>query len=155
MVGTHTPIALLFRKPFNKLPKKNIHLFLSEQTTDSLWTSFKAEDSVNAVHQISDILKLNLKYHGIEGKLNSETKSIKKLKNLVSNSKKHLKAKALASKESAQAFLKLLDAVNHAKKSDILSVLKDKTHQDITPQLMDIIGKAIFKFKVSPLEGDH
>ena len=120
-----------------------------------MWTSFKAEDSVNAVHQISDILKLNLKYHGIEGKINSETKSIKKLKNLVSNSKKHLKAKALASKESAQAFLKLLDAVNHAKKSDILSVLKDKTHQDITPQLMDIIGKAIFKFKVSPLGGDH
>ena len=62
------------------------------------------------------------------------------MKNLVSNSKKHLRARSLSSKESAQAFISLLSGVNYAKNSDVLAILKDKSHQDITTQLMDVIG---------------
>ena len=39
-----------------------------------------------------------------------------------------------------EAFLALLEAVNHAQKADILAILKDKSLQDITTQLMDVIG---------------
>ena len=30
--------------------------------------------------------------------------------------------------------------MNYAKNSDVLAILKDKSHQDITTQLMDVIG---------------
>ena len=39
-----------------------------------------------------------------------------------------------------EAFLALLEAFNHAQKADILAILKDKSLQDITTQLMDVIG---------------
>ena len=100
----------------------------------------KATDATEAVNQISELLQILLKEHAIEGKISTEVKPSKKLKTLLSNSKKHLRTRALSSKESAHAFITLLSGVNHAKNTDVLAMLKDKSQQDITTQLMDVIG---------------
>lgn len=93
------------------------------------------------MQQISNLLEIEFDPVKIEGEfIRLKEKKGKKVKATLSTNKKHLRSKSLATKESAQAFIKLLNVVDHASKEDILQILKDKSHQDILPQLIDIIG---------------
>ena len=89
---------------------------------------------------ISNQLEINLKLHEIQAEFEDTKKKSKSVKSLLNSNKKHFKLKNLATKDSAQAFIKVLQAVNVAEKSDILNVLKEKSFQEIMPQIMDMIG---------------
>ena len=54
-----------------------------------------------------------------------------KLKSLLNSSKKYLKPDMLATRESAKAFLTLLEVFKEASKDDLIALIKDKKHRDI------------------------
>jgi len=114
-------------------------LTLKEQSSDTAWSDFEVKEG-DLLHKISELLELDLKRHGIQAKFKHDPMKATKLKSLVSHSKKHFKSKSLSTKESAQVFVKILGAVDHATKEDVITVLKDKNLQEIMPQFMDVIG---------------
>ena len=81
-----------------------------------------------------------MKPHEIQAETEVSKKKPKSFKSILNSSKKHLKEKSLATKESAQAFLKIHQSLSYATKEDILAVFKDKNLQEMMPQIMDIIG---------------
>ena len=86
---------------------------------------------MDAIHQINQILKLDLKPHNIEATQIEKKKGKNKFKTLMNSLKKQFKTKYLASKDSAKAFLKALKAIDHASEADIKTFLKDKTINEI------------------------
>lgn len=98
---------------------------------DDGWATFEADDAGIAVEKIIQTLQLDLKKHGIEAEKKSKKVKAGKLKSLITSLKKPLKAKYLASKHSAQAFVKLLGAIDQATKEDIIGLLKGPALDDV------------------------
>ena len=132
--------AIILRT-FNKY---NFYLLFSEQSNENSWNSFEANDADDAIHKISKIWELEFKPYGIEAQRNEENGKngvkAKKLKSLLTNAKKHLRTKSLASKEAGQTFVKLLKSAESASKAEVLAALKEKSNSDILPQLLDAFG---------------
>ena len=80
---------------------------------------------------IADKLKISLQMHGIEAEFKESEKKSKSIKSVLNANKKYLKTKNLATKESAEIFIKVLKAMNLAEKSDVLTILKEQGFQDI------------------------
>ena len=51
--------------------QRNTSIF-SEQSTDSTWSSFKASNAKEAIHQLSQLLQMNFKEYTIEGQLKTK-----------------------------------------------------------------------------------
>ena len=107
---------------FSSFKKISVFLF-TEQKDDKYWENFQAHDLNEAVTKISTALELDLKPHEIQAETEVSKKKPKSFKSILNSSKKHLKEKSLATKESAQAFLKIHQSLSYATKEDILAVL--------------------------------
>ena len=117
-----------------------IFIYFTEQKDDKEWENFEASDLEGAITKVSTSLGLDFKPHGIQAESEVSKKKPKSFKSILTSSKKHLKEKNLATKESAQAYLKIHQSLNVATKEDILAVFKDKNLQELMPQIMDIVG---------------
>ena len=106
-------------------------LYFTEQLTNSAWSKLSAQNSGEALAKISQILELDFKPHTIQADFKVPKKSKIKFKTVLNNLKKHFKSKFLATKDSATAFLKILQVVNQASENDLKTLFNDKTIKDI------------------------
>ncbi len=101
---------------------------------------------VNKDSSLEDVVKKVGTAHGITlsevgivaattaSKTTTSGKNIKnKLKSVMNSAKKHLKPDSLASTESAQAYMSMLEIFQDASivKDDLVSLIKDKKYRDI------------------------
>ena len=105
--------------------------FFSEQLTNSAWTKLKAQNSGEALAKIAQILEMDFKPYSIQAEFKTPKKSKNKFKTVLNNFKKYFKSKFLATKDSATAFLKILQVVNQASENDLKTMVNDKTMKDI------------------------